>query len=219
LVGGIVGGGIDLYSQLSSNGWQVSQINKGELTGKVIGGAVAGGLAGLTLGASLVADVAIGAAANVAGGITDRAVENLAGNYSSDPLDGDEVATDFVAGAAGGALGHVVSAGITRAADAIHPPEPIGPNPLPGRNFRARLQARNHRLRNQEMRELTAFAGGTAVGTGFGEWVNHALTFGLSNSFGWISTPQPWNGMRPSWWSFFTFGCGCTPVVESTIHF
>jgi len=219
LVGGVVEGGIDLFSQLSNNGWQFGQINAGELTGKVLGGAVAGGLAGLTLGASLVADVAIGAAANVAGGITDRTVENLAGDYSSDPLDGDQVATDFVAGAAGGAVGHVVSGWITRAASAIHPPEPIGPNPMPGRNFRARLEARNQRIKNNEMLELTGFAGGTAVGTGFGHWVNHALTAGLSNSFDWIKKPQPWNGMLPSWWSFITFGCGCTPAVESTIYY
>jgi hypothetical protein len=218
LVGGAVEGGIDLYSQLSSNGWQFSQINKGELTGKVLGGAVAGGLAGLTLGASLVADVAIGAAANVAGGITDRTVENLAGDYSSDPLDGDDVATDFVAGAAGGAVGHVVSGLITRAASAIHPPEPIGPNPIPGRNFRARLEARNQRIKAHETLELTGFAGGTAAGTGFGYWINNALTVGLSSSFQWMATPQPFDVVLPSWRSFVLFGCGCTPVVTSTLE-
>ena len=218
LVGGIVEGGIDLVSQLRQNGGQWSQIDKGELTGTVLGGAVAGGLAGLTLGASLVADVAVGAAANVAGGITDRTVENLAGDYSSDPLDGDEVATDFVAGAAGGAFGHVVSGWITRAASAIHPPEPIGPNPMPGRNFRARLAARNQRIKAHETLALTGFAGGTAAGTGFGHWVNNALTVGLSNSFQWMTKPQPFDAVLPSWRSFVLFGCGCIPVVTSTLE-
>jgi hypothetical protein len=206
------------FPQLKNNGWQFSQIDKGELTGKVLGGAVAGGLAGLTLGASLVADVAIGAVANVAGGITDRTVENLAGDYSSDPLDRNEVAQDAIAGVAGGTVGHFVSGWITRAASAIHPPELIGPNPMPGRNFRARPAARNQRIKNQETLELWGFSSGTAAGTALGHWVNHAMTVGLGSSFNWIQKPQPWNRVLPSWWSFITFGWGCTPVVTSTLE-
>ncbi len=129
-IGGLAEGGINLFSQLSSNGWDIHQVSWSEVGANAAGGAVAGGLAGFTLGGSLVADVLVGGAANMAGGIVNRTIQSAAGDGTVDPLGGNDVATDFVAGAAGGAIGHGVA---TLAADVTHTPI-VGPEPRPGRN-------------------------------------------------------------------------------------
>ena len=188
LIGGAIEGGIDLYSQLRQNGGDWSQINRGELSGSIAGGAVAGGLAGFTLGGSLVADIAVGGAANVVGGVVNRSIQNAAGDATIDPLGGDEVATDFVAGAAGGAIGHAVA---TLAADVAHSPI-VGPAPRPGRNFRARQAAYNARKQAAQNTAVRGFAVGTAVSTPSAHWIGSAISNGFWNSLNWlISSPPP----------------------------
>jgi RHS repeat-associated protein len=111
LVVGAAGGALfDVGNQLIQNGVNFDQINGREVLGATIGGAVSGGIAGLTLGlgtapASLTAgylatSAVVNGGANVVGGIVQRDI---------DPDASGSVATDFAAGAIGGAVGTKVA--------------------------------------------------------------------------------------------------------------
>ncbi len=188
-IGGLAEGGINLFSQLSSNDWDIHQVSWSEVGANAAGGAVAGGLAGLTLGGSLVADIAVGAAANVAGGIVNRSIQSTNGDGTVDPLGGNEVAIDFVAGAAGGAIVHGVA---TLAADVTHTPI-VGPEPRPGRNFRTRQGAYNMRRQAVKSAAVKRFAVGTAVSTPAAHGLGSIISNGFWNSLDWFisSTPTP----------------------------
>jgi hypothetical protein len=201
----VIEGGIDLGTQLYNNGGDLRQVSLGEVGANFAGGFVTGGLAGFTLGGSLIADVAVGGGASVAGGVVNRSVLQAAtGDYTIDPFSENEMAADFAAGLIGGAVGNRVA---HRAADLIHAPK-VGPYPRKGTNFRRRLAAYNSRVAAQQTQEVKAFAVGTAVST--------PITHGLDSWFNssWFNPP-----LLPSWQSFLTFGCGCIPDVESTIHY
>jgi RHS repeat-associated protein len=71
IVGGVVGGGWNLGSQLINNHVDLSQVKWGTVGANFLVGAVSGAIAGATGGGSLLADAFIGAGSNVAGGIED----------------------------------------------------------------------------------------------------------------------------------------------------
>jgi RHS repeat-associated protein len=111
LIVGAAGGALfDVGNQLIQNGGHFDQINGREVLGATIGGAVSGGLAGLTLGlipapATLTAgylatSAVVTGGSNVVGGIVQREIDPTATNTP---------ATDFVAGAVGGAVGTKVA--------------------------------------------------------------------------------------------------------------
>jgi hypothetical protein len=104
-------------------------------------------------------------------------------------LGGNDVATDFISGAAGGAIGHGVA---TLAADVTHTPL-VGPEPRPGRNYRARLAAYNARKQALQNRNVRAFAVGTAASTPAAHGIASAISNGFWNALDWLitSTPPP----------------------------
>jgi RHS repeat-associated protein len=108
---GAAGGALfDVGNQLIQNGGHFDQINGREVWGATVGGAVSGGIAGLTLGlipapATLTAgylatSAVVNGGSNVVGGIVQREIDPTASNTP---------ATDFLAGAVGGAVGTKVA--------------------------------------------------------------------------------------------------------------
>ncbi len=177
LVGGIAEGGINLFSQLSHNGWDLSQVNTREVLSNVAGGAVSGAIAGATLGAGLLVDVAVGAVANTADGITTRAVQNITGDYSVDPLNGNDMAVDAVTGFVGAFAGHGAA---TFAEDLVHAPI-IGPRPRPGRNFRVRAQNYNARVSGVRRAQVIGFSLGLPAGSTAAHAMGYTMSNGLLN--------------------------------------
>ena len=101
-VGGIIGGGIEVASQLIKQG---TISNWRAVGGSALQGAITGGAAGLTGGASLLATTATAGAANVVGGVANRAVQGQRTTL-------DHVITDATVGAIFGAGGKLVGAGL-----------------------------------------------------------------------------------------------------------
>jgi RHS repeat-associated protein len=116
-VGGLVGGGINAFNQIST-GTKFEDLNWKDITASAAGGATAGGLAGLTMGGSLV--VASGASAvtgtflqgaivaggaSVIGGAVERELDS---DFTTKGLDSQAAAKDFSVGAIGGGAGAVV---------------------------------------------------------------------------------------------------------------
>jgi RHS repeat-associated protein len=97
-VGGVVGGGIEIASQLYSNG---SVDNWSAVGGSALQGAVTGGVAGLTGGTILLVTAGAAGAANAVGGAANRAIQGQGTTFG-------DVAMDATVGAAFGAGGKAV---------------------------------------------------------------------------------------------------------------
>jgi hypothetical protein len=201
IVGGVVEGGFDLGKQLIAHNGDLSQVSIREVGANFVGGAVAGGLAVATGGTSLfasaaVGDVFAGTTANLVGGIITRATE---GKNADEVLDLGDISEDAVAGFVGGGAGHV-------AAEFVHVPgEPFhnGRKSVGAiRRDNAKFAKYNQTLVNQITR--------ATVSSSLAAHTTNGIIDTLSSS---------WNSIRPSWLSFLTFGCGCIPDVESTIHY
>ena len=96
-VGAVVGGGIEIFSQIYKNG---TVKNWRAVGGAVAGGAVSGLVAGLTLGMGSAAAIASSAAGSAAGGVVERAVNGEKTTLA-------DVAADATAGATLGTAGEV----------------------------------------------------------------------------------------------------------------
>ncbi|GHT17505.1 hypothetical protein FACS189429_1740 [Bacteroidia bacterium] len=109
VAGGIIGGGIEMFSQWRKNG---KITNWRAVAGSAAGGAVTGGMIGLTGGASLaVTAVGVGLA-TVEGGLVNDMVQGKQSTVGS-------VATDFVVGATFGAGGKLLANGLGGLANGI----------------------------------------------------------------------------------------------------
>ena len=102
-IGGIIGGGFEVASQLLKNG-KVS--NWKAVGGSALQGAITGGVAGLTGGASLVTTAAATGTANAVGGVANRAIR---GQHST----ARDVLTDATVGTIFGAGGKIIGAGLS----------------------------------------------------------------------------------------------------------
>jgi RHS repeat-associated protein len=179
LVGGLIGGGIDLGIQLYHNGGHLGDVTWSEVGANAAQDAVAGGIAGFTLGGGLVADILVGGAANTVGGVVKRGIANQTYDPSADPFSTNDAGADFVAGMIGGGLAYGAA---SRAKDLIDAPI-IGPRPSTGvRYYSRKLAAYNQRIAANQMREVETFVIGTSIATpavhGIGSW---------TNGFGWLS--------------------------------
>ena len=97
-VGAIIGGGIEMGTQLYKHG---KVANWKAIKGATAQGAITGGVAGLTGGASLFVSSMATGTANVAGGYVNREIQ---GQSTSSK----DIVTDFVVGATFGAGGRIV---------------------------------------------------------------------------------------------------------------
>jgi RHS repeat-associated protein len=104
VAGGIIGGGIEMFSQWRKNG---KITNWRAVAGSAAGGAVTGGMAGLTLGASVAATTVGVGLASAAGGITDDMVQGKQSTIES-------VATNFIIGAVTGGAGTKIVQGVNK---------------------------------------------------------------------------------------------------------
>jgi uncharacterized protein RhaS with RHS repeats len=98
VVGGLIGGGIEVASQLIEHG----EVNDwGAVGGATAQGAITGGLAGLTGGTSLLVNAGVAAGANVIGGAVSNKIQGKEVTAGS-------VAKDAVVGAAGALGGRLI---------------------------------------------------------------------------------------------------------------
>ena len=102
-VGALIGGGIEVASQLYNEG-TVSNWNS--VAGSAAQGAITGGVAGLTCGASLAATVVSTGTANVVGGEVNRRIQGKETKAS-------DVALDAAVGCGSGALGYGLNKAIS----------------------------------------------------------------------------------------------------------
>ncbi len=98
VLGGLIGGGIEIASQLYDNG---SVSNWSAVGGATLQGAVTGAAAGFTGGASLLTTEAVSGGANVVGGAANRAIQGQGTTLIN-------VVTDATVGAVLGAGGKMV---------------------------------------------------------------------------------------------------------------
>ncbi|MBX2925915.1 MAG: RHS repeat-associated core domain-containing protein [Chitinophagaceae bacterium] len=98
VLGGLIGGGIEIASQLYNNG---SVSNWSAVGGAALQGAVTGAAAGFTGGASLLTTAAVSGGANVVGGAANRAIQGQGTTLTN-------VVTDATVGAVLGAGGKMV---------------------------------------------------------------------------------------------------------------
>ncbi len=98
VVGGLIGGGIEIASQLYNNG---SVSNWSAVGGAALQGVVTGAAAGFTGGASLFTTAAVSGGANVVGGAANRAIQGQGTTLTN-------VVTDATVGAVLGAGGKMV---------------------------------------------------------------------------------------------------------------
>ncbi|MBI4905287.1 MAG: RHS repeat-associated core domain-containing protein [Acidobacteria bacterium] len=105
LVGGGVGGALELYSQIRSG----QDINWAKVATKTGVGAAVGATAAVTFGASLLAQGTALGVVNTAAGIADRALDNDSTTQALDPMAvRTDAAVGVVAGVVGGAVGKQV---------------------------------------------------------------------------------------------------------------
>jgi hypothetical protein len=97
------------------------------------------------------------------------------------------VATDLVAGSAGGAIGHGVA---TLAAHVTHTPI-VGPRSRPRRNYRVRMAAYNARQQAGQTAAVKGFAVGTSASTPVAHWIARALSNGFWSSLDWLISSRP----------------------------
>ncbi|MEO6732331.1 MAG: RHS repeat-associated core domain-containing protein, partial [Ferruginibacter sp.] len=97
-LGALIGGGIEIVSQLYNNG---SVNNWTSVGGAALQGGITGGAAGLTGGASLLTTTAVAGAANAVGGTANRAIQGQSTTAK-------DVIVDATIGAGLGAAGKVV---------------------------------------------------------------------------------------------------------------
>ena len=107
VVGGFVGGGIELGRQLWNDG---EVTNWSAVGGSALQGAITGGAAGFTGGASLLVTAGVAGTANAVGGTANRAIQG------QETTTGD-VVLDATVGAGLGAAGNVVGNVVRGAAD------------------------------------------------------------------------------------------------------
>ena len=100
-VGAIIGGGIEMGTQLYKHG---KVANWKAIKGATAQGAITGGVAGLTGGASLFVSSMATGTANVAGGYVNREIQGQSTTSK-------DIVTDFVVGATFGAGGRIVEQG------------------------------------------------------------------------------------------------------------
>jgi RHS repeat-associated protein len=100
LVGGIIGGGTDLATQLIANGGDLTKVNVSQVIGATAGGAVTGGL--IANGVNLTTANALGSAA---GNLVEQGVGNLTGERSG--FSGGEVIVEAGVGALVGKVGEI----------------------------------------------------------------------------------------------------------------
>jgi len=105
VLGGLIGGGIEIASQLYNNG---SVSNWSAVGGATVQGVVTGAAAGFTGGASLLTTAAVSGGANVVGGAANRAIQGQGTTLTSVVTDGTVGA---VLGAGGKMVGNAVSNG------------------------------------------------------------------------------------------------------------
>ncbi|UCS92407.1 RHS repeat-associated core domain-containing protein [Echinicola marina] len=106
-IGALVGGGIEVATQLYNNG---SVTNWSAVGGSALQGGITGGAAGFTGGASLVVTAGVAGTANAAGGAANRAIQGQETNIG-------DVALDATIGGALGAGGKVVGNAVSGAVD------------------------------------------------------------------------------------------------------
>ena len=105
VTGAVIGGGIELGSQLYHNG---SVTNWKAVGGSAIQGGITGGVAGLTGGASLLVTTSSTVAANVVGGTVNRTIQGQ-------PTTTKDVAVDAAVGGASAFVGHFAGKYVTKA--------------------------------------------------------------------------------------------------------
>ncbi|HNY42361.1 MAG TPA: hypothetical protein PKJ41_18300, partial [Bryobacteraceae bacterium] len=103
LVGGGIGGALELYSQVRSG----QDINWAKVATKTGVGAALGATAAATFGGSLLVQGGSLALVNAGAGIADRALDN---DSSTQALDGTSIATDAIVGGVAGAVGGAIGA-------------------------------------------------------------------------------------------------------------
>ncbi len=101
-IGAVIGGGIEIGSQLINNG---SINNWKAIGGAALQGGVTGGAAGLTGGASLFVTAGVAGGANVVGGAANRAIQGQGSTLSN-------IAMDATVGAVFGAGGKLLGSGL-----------------------------------------------------------------------------------------------------------
>jgi RHS repeat-associated protein len=110
IIGGLVGMGVEAYSQ-----WRSGQgYNAQDIAAAGWGGAVTGGLAGLTAGGSLLGSTllhtaATGAGSSIVGGAVQRGLDSDA---ATAPLNPGAMVTDGLAGGGGAVCGEVAADGV-----------------------------------------------------------------------------------------------------------
>lgn len=166
LVGGVIGGVLDLSKQVYNNGGSFSSVSWREVGAETLGGAVTGGLAVATGGTSLIESAAIksvlaGATSAVVGGIVTRAAE---GKDADEVLSGEDLSEDALAGFVGGLGGHV-------AEEFVHEPDyPV----FKGRKWAKAVRRYNKAMKNYNgaVNKATALgaAGHATTGT-FTRWL------------------------------------------------
>jgi hypothetical protein len=97
-IGALIGGGIEIASQLYNNG---SVNNWSAVGGSALQGGITGGAAGFTSGASLLTTAAVAGGANAVGGAANRATQGQGTTLTN-------IATDATVGAVLGAGGKLV---------------------------------------------------------------------------------------------------------------
>lgn len=98
-IGALVGGGIEIATQLYKNRGTNNSLNWKAVAGSTLQGAITGGVAGLTGGASLIVTVTASGTANAVGGAVNNAIQGKKITVRS-------VATDFAIGAVTGGITH-----------------------------------------------------------------------------------------------------------------
>jgi len=92
------------------------------------------------------------------------------------------------------------------------PVKPAGPSPLGSVRSQLRHLAK---LRNWEQTRALLSNRFSAAGSVVGSLISN---FGVQVYSGYNSAQQNgFTSILPSWQSFWTFGCGCVPVVQSTL--
>lgn len=111
-VGALVGGGIELFSQLVVEGKSLNQVEWRDVGASAANGAVTGGVAGLTGGASLLASGALNGGALVVGGALERGLDS---DPTTKSLDSKEARKDVLLGAGGAGVSKVAGKIIDKA--------------------------------------------------------------------------------------------------------
>jgi hypothetical protein len=104
-IGALIGGGVEIASQLYNNG---SVNNWSAVGGSALQGGITGGAAGFTGGASLAATAAVAGGANAVGGALNRATQ---GQGTTLPNIVTDATVGAVLGAGGKLVGNAVSSG------------------------------------------------------------------------------------------------------------